>query len=297
MASSSDSQSVDIHITDASQTKHLPAIIAAAGSRKVNVYFNTSSALGQLPATEAFYDLPNAEALELENLDVDSDITDASEVGFNDLPLEILINIFKLVFICDTPQSFRVGSEQYGQPAKSRGRVVHFPDISMQLLRVSKIWEQYGKNLILENTFSIITSCTTQWAANLKLDEHARSFFMSRKHLAIPAHFFNQSQLRKLIRFKNLQSVHLILTNRSVPYLETVIPGLHGNSEDPILASKAKLKTHLPAAWNYAFQFFLKDSLKTVSYMYTNKYQRTRELPDGTKEVKFLAVLTRMHIC
>lgn len=285
MASYSDSQSVDIYITDASQTEHLPAIIAAAGSRKVNVYFNASSASGQLPATEAFSDLPKAEALELENVDVDSDTTDACKVGFNDLPLEILINIFKLVFIYDTPQSFRVGIEQYGQPAKSRGRVVHFPNISMQLLRVSKVWHQYGKSLILENTFRIITSCTTQWAANIKLDEHARSFFMSMKHLAIPAQFFNQPQLRRLIRFKNLQSVHLILTNRSVPYLETVIPGLHGNSEDPILASKAKLKNLLPAAWNYAFQFFLKNSLKTVSYRYTSKYQRTRELPDGRKEV------------
>jgi hypothetical protein len=97
MASSSDSQSVDIYVSDASQTQHLPAIIAAAGSRKVNVYFNPSSASGQLPAMEAFSDLPNAEALELENLDVDSDTTDASKVGFNDLPLEILINIFKLI--------------------------------------------------------------------------------------------------------------------------------------------------------------------------------------------------------
>lgn len=287
MASSVESQSVDIYIIDASQTQHLPAIIAAAGSKKVNIYFSAASNPPKAEAVEDSAAARHDAILQPEAIDGDTEIPSMARIGFSDMPLEIQINVFKLIFVHDTPQPFRVGSELYGEPARTRARVVHFPDVNIKLLRVSKVWEQYGRNMIFENTFSILTSCTTKWAAHSNLDQHARRFFMSIKHLAVPVYYLNLSQLRKLKRFESLQTVHLALRDYSY---ETTVPGRSGNCKDPILASKRQLMIYLPSAYNHKYRVLLTEALRTIRYMYTSKYQCIRELADDTTEVSCLAI-------
>jgi hypothetical protein len=288
MAASAESQCVDVYISDSSQTQHLSAIIAAAGARKVNIYFTSSSII----AAGAAGDLQDSDS-KLSNVDdSEPDPAAPTRIGFGDLPLELQINIFKLVFIRDTPREFHVSRICKKEGEGKETRIYDFgrAQMSGQLLRVSQLWNQYGSAMILENVI-YPTSGGTLANATSHSKKHDIPGLRLLKHLQLHAWDLNKTTLQRLCQYKHLQSVVLVDGYRFWAFDNGFEPG----GQDPILECRSTLVDFMDTRRDFAFRTRFKTSLNSVKYTFETHYWRTRLTVTGETEVRTVIRTRLLH--
>lgn len=125
----------------------------------------------------------------------------AAVLGFDDFPLEMQIKILKLVFI--RPEARTLDLDEHLN-------VATHANLSAQLLRVCKVWHQYGIPLLLENVIKTPHVCTL---FNMSKAGATKKFpqLLQLKHLNMTSELFrdNKKRLKRLAKFTELESIEL----------------------------------------------------------------------------------------
>jgi hypothetical protein len=115
---------------------------------------------------------------------------------FSDLPVELQLEIFKLIFVRQEARAIHIS--QY-----KTLKVVSSANLSAQFFRVCKTWNEYGSPLLLENVLTIGLASNIQNMIKASVDQKFPRLLQI-KHLEMPLSFLtnNSQRLGQLTRFK-----------------------------------------------------------------------------------------------
>ena len=107
-----------------------------------------ASAQGQLTATNGHADDEMVDRRTSHPSGKNQTAIVSKPLTFSDLPVELQLEIFKLIFVRQETQVMHIS--QY-----KTLKVVNSANLSAQFLGVCKMWNEYGSRLLLENVFTI----------------------------------------------------------------------------------------------------------------------------------------------